>query len=132
MNSTITSAQLRSVLDAERQTWTGPAIAARSSRVAAQVLDGIEARLAALPPEDDAGVWTVLGVWIEDEAIPVGAIAGRHDVHGEQPYEYYEQGTWATSVTADDPDAAQALAAAEMLDQNEDDEDDEDEQETGS
>ena len=84
----------------------------------------------------EPGTWTVLGVWDNDEAVPVGAIEGRHNVHGDPPGEraaaqalregnpefygfdtssFYEQGAWATSVTAPDGDTAQDLAAAEMM-----------------
>lgn len=80
------------------------------------------------------GTWTVLGIWDSDEAVPVGAIAGRHPVHGEAPGDrlrgkllsdpdfygfdtssFYEQGVWAVTVTAPDGDTAQDLAAAEMM-----------------
>lgn len=85
----------------------------------------------------EPGTWTVLGVWDNGEAVPVGAIPGRHDVHGDPPGEraaaqalrdgnpefcgfdtssFYEQGVWATSVTAPDGSTAQELAAAEMMD----------------
>jgi hypothetical protein len=82
--------------------------------------------------EKDA--WTVLGIWDNDEAVPVGAIPGRHEVHGDAPGDrvrdqlmqdpgfygfdtssFYEQGVWATTVTAPDGDAAQDEAVAEMI-----------------
>lgn len=82
----------------------------------------------------DAGTWTVLGIWDNDEAVPVGAIAGTHSVHGEAPGDrlhdqlignpgfcgfdtssFYEQGVWATHITAPSGDAAQDLAVEEMM-----------------
>ena len=82
----------------------------------------------------EKNTWTVLGVWDNDEAVPVGAIAGRHNVYGGAPGErlrdqlladpgfcgfdtssFYEQGVWATVVEAPDGDTAQDIAAAEMM-----------------
>jgi len=57
--------------------------------------------------------YTVIGVWQEDEPIPVGVIAGEHPVHdGDE--RAFPQGRWATSVTAPDSTTAQQLAVAEM------------------
>lgn len=64
----------------------------------------------ALPP---TGVYTVLGVWQDDHAIPIGVIAGRHDVTGGDDSDY-EQGLWAISVDAPDADTAERLAIEEM------------------
>ncbi len=62
-------------------------------------------------PGDDAGMFTVVGVWIDDEPIPVGVIAGHHDVSGGDA-EQFPQGVWATSVSAEhDVDAEQAAVA---------------------
>lgn len=88
----------------------------------------------------DKDTWTVLGVWDNNEAVPVGAVKGRHQVSGDSPGErgnpeygydtssFYEQGVWATTVTAPDADTAQDLAAAGMMHDQDDDEDDEDEE----
>lgn len=59
------------------------------------------------------GVYTVLGVWQDGKAIPVGVIAGRHEVTGGDDSEY-EQGLWALSVEAPDVDTAERLAVEEM------------------
>jgi hypothetical protein len=83
---------------------------------------------------EDKNTWTVLGIWDNDEAVPVGAIAGRHSVHGEAPGDrlrdellgnpgfcgfdtssFYEQGVWAETVEAPDGDTAQDLAAGKMM-----------------
>jgi hypothetical protein len=57
--------------------------------------------------------FTVVGVWRDDEPIPVGVIAGDHEVvDGDGAA--FEQGLWATGVTAPDPATAQAWAVAEM------------------
>jgi hypothetical protein len=63
---------------------------------------------------DHEPVWTVLGVWVGDEAVPIGAIHGQHEVHGENPCDWFPEGVWATSVDAPDEDAAYAAARAEM------------------
>ena len=74
--------------------------------------------------------WTVLGIWDNDEAVPVGAILGTHGVHGERAWRelandpdffgfdtssFYEQGVWAETVTAPDGDTAQDLAVELMM-----------------
>jgi hypothetical protein len=64
----------------------------------------------ALTPQ---GVYTVLGVWQDDNPIPVGVIAGQHAVTGGA-YRQFEQGLWATSVEAPDVDTAERLAVEEM------------------
>lgn len=57
--------------------------------------------------------YTVIGVWQEDEPIPVGVIAGAHPVHdGDQ--RAFPQGLWAASVIAPDSTTAQQFAVAEM------------------
>lgn len=71
------------------------------------------------PPEDAASdpVWTVAGVWIGDDPIPVGVIPGRHDVTGcgaAVAEHISEAGPWATSVTAPDAETAEARAAEAM------------------
>jgi hypothetical protein len=64
----------------------------------------------ALTPPD---VYTVIGVWRDDEPIPVGVIAGEHEVSGGDDSEF-EQGLWATSVAAPDSATAEQLAIDEM------------------
>lgn len=64
----------------------------------------------ALTPPD---VYTVIGVWQNDEPIPVGVIAGEHEVSGGASSEF-EQGVWATSVAAPDSATAEQLAIDEM------------------
>jgi hypothetical protein len=59
-------------------------------------------------------VYTVLGVWDQaDEPVPVGVIAGEHEVTGGAE-DHWEGGLWATSVHASTPDEAEQLAVAEM------------------
>ncbi|GAA1884122.1 hypothetical protein GCM10009687_60630 [Asanoa iriomotensis] len=74
-------------------------------------------RATAYPPSDatdetdNDGAFTVVGVWVDDEPIPVGVIAGRHDVSGGDG-ERFGQGVWAATVDADDErDAEQAAVA---------------------
>lgn len=57
--------------------------------------------------------YTVLGVWEDDEPVPVGVVDGEHQVTGGADRRW-EQGLWATSVTAADPAEAEAAAVAEM------------------
>jgi hypothetical protein len=68
-------------------------------------------RRALTPPE----VYTVIGVWQDDEPIPVGVIAGEHQVGGGDSG-HFEQGVWATCVAAPDSATAEHLATAEMQD----------------
>jgi hypothetical protein len=56
------------------------------------------------------GVYTVLGVWQGDNAIPVGVVAGQHEVTGGGDSEY-EQGLWALSVEAPDGETAEEIQA---------------------
>ena len=57
--------------------------------------------------------YTVIGVWLDDEPIPVGVIAGAHDVtHGHDSE--FGDGSWSTSVAAPDPATAQQAAIDEM------------------
>lgn len=74
---------------------------------------------------EQAGTWTVIGVWNEDEAIVTGTIQGTHAVYGGDNYDAFPQGCWATSVTAPDADTAEDLAVDEMTatlrEDNEDD-----------
>jgi hypothetical protein len=64
----------------------------------------------ALTPPD---VYTVIGVWQDDQPIPVGVIAGDHEVNGGDSSQF-EQGMWATYVTAPDSATAEQLAIGEM------------------
>lgn len=66
-------------------------------------------RRALTPPN----LYTVIGVWQDDEPIPVGVIAGEHDVTDGDLNEF-EDGLWATSVAAPDSATAQHLAIDEM------------------
>lgn len=67
--------------------------------------------------------WTVLGAWINDHALVVGVIEGKHEVHGGDDTAFSDgmeavvedgQGLWATSVEAATAEAAEALAVEEM------------------
>lgn len=131
----ISRAEVQRVLDEVRALWApgSPGTAKSQAEVAAIVISEIERDLAGIPGQDP-GTWTVLGIWDNDEAVPIGAIAGKHDVHGEAPGDrlrnqllgdpdfcgfdtssFYEQGVWAVTVTAPDGDAAQDAAAREMM-----------------
>jgi hypothetical protein len=57
--------------------------------------------------------FTVVGVWDESEAIPVGVIEGQHDVMGGDE-SHWEGGLWATFVEADDAAAAE-VAGVEAI-----------------
>ena len=94
------------------------------------LLDALDAQDTA-----DKDTWTVRGIWDSDEAVLIGAIPGRHQVHGEPPGDrirdelfeanaafygfdtssFYEQGVWAEVVTAPDGDAAQDIAVETMM-----------------
>jgi hypothetical protein len=71
------------------------------------------------PEHDLDNMWTVVGVWIDDVPVPVGVIAGQHEVTGGDIHDEFEQGLWATSVTADHDYAAEEAAVAQMLADNE-------------
>jgi hypothetical protein len=62
-------------------------------------------------------LWTVIGVWVNDAAVPLGVIEGRHAVHVNFDLEEIEdqQGPWAVSVSAPDAKAAEQRAVEEML-----------------
>jgi hypothetical protein len=133
--STVSNDDLHRILREARTRWAAgsPGTAKSQAEVAAIVIGEIERDLAALAAQDES-TWTVLGVWDNDEAVPVGAIPGRHSVHGEAPGDrlrdallsdrgfcgfstssFYEQGVWAVTVTAPDGDAAQDAAVSEMM-----------------
>lgn len=78
---------------------------------------------------EQAGTWTVIGAWIEDEAIVTGVIQGTHAVYGGDDYDAFPQGCWATSAMAPDADTAEAMAVEEMMATLEHDDDDEDDEE---
>jgi hypothetical protein len=59
-------------------------------------------------------VWTVLGLWHEDEPIAVGTIEGEHDVHGGEGA-HALQGPWAEVVKAFTADIAESTAIQRML-----------------
>jgi hypothetical protein len=74
--------------------------------------------------------FTVVGVWDDDEAIPVGVIWGEHSVVGGDD-EHWEGGLWATSVDAADPLAAETAAVDQMAESDDEDDDDQDFRHTG-
>lgn len=59
-----------------------------------------------------ARTWTVIGFWDGDEAVPVGVVAGEHQVTGGDGCS--TEGPWATSVQAPNAAGAEAAAVAEM------------------
>ena len=80
--------------------------ASRVDIVNAEIRHHLQSAARPLPPHPVVGVGG-------DASPPVGVIAGDHPVvNGDQAA--FEQGLWATAVTAHDPDTAQAWAVAEM------------------
>lgn len=81
---------------------------------AARMQDALEAAGRLERPEAaPSQVYTVLGVWDGDKPVPVGVVAGEHKVAGGAE-QHWEQGLWATSVAAADPEDAERAAVAEM------------------
>lgn len=62
---------------------------------------------------DQAGIYTVIGVWKADTPVTVGVVAGEHEVSGGDT-EIFPEGLWATSVGAEDVFAAEDAAVTEM------------------
>jgi hypothetical protein len=56
--------------------------------------------------------YTVIGVWSDNEPIPVAVIVGEHQVHDGATV--VEHGLWSTSVLAPDSTTAQQLAVAQL------------------
>jgi hypothetical protein len=139
MSDTIKRTDIERIINEAREDWQGEWAGKPQREISAMLLKELAQKVSELPdagtaPKPDDGTWTVLGIWDNDEAIPIGAIAGRHDVCGESPGDrlhdelrddpnfcgfstssFYEQGVWAVTVTAADADAAQDLAAREMM-----------------
>jgi hypothetical protein len=74
-----------------------------------------EAAAGQAAPDDEGDGWTVIGVWLSGDPVPVGVIAGNHDVEGGDSEEFPE-GLWATHVGAADVAGAEAAAIQEMSD----------------
>lgn len=68
--------------------------------------------------DDGSSMYTVVGVWVDDEPVPVGVIAGEHEVSGGDDYEQFPQGVWATSVTAAHDLEAERYAIDQMRAEN--------------
>jgi len=60
-------------------------------------------------------LYTVIGVWQDDEPVVVGVIEGDHQVSGGGA-DAFPEGLWATCVDAYDATAADCLATSEMSD----------------
>lgn len=64
-------------------------------------------------------VYTVIGVWKDDQPYPVGTVAGDVEViggfHPDTMIEF-EQGVWAVAVEADSDSDAEDMAIEEMND----------------
>ncbi len=61
--------------------------------------------------------WTVIGFWDGDSPVPVGVVAGDHQVVGGFHPDFqmqYPEGPWATCVDAPTDDEAERLAIEEM------------------
>lgn len=69
------------------------------------------AQLPPPPPREDG--YTVIGVWVGDDPIPVGTVRGRHSVGGGDPDGHFEQGVWATYADGDE-ETAESAAVDEM------------------
>jgi hypothetical protein len=65
--------------------------------------------------EDEDDGYTVIGVWLSDEPVPVGVITGRHFVEGGDD-QAFPEGLWATHVSAGDTGEAETAAIQEMTD----------------
>lgn len=65
--------------------------------------------------EDGSG-WTVLGAWLYDEPVTIGAVRGDHWVYGGD--DAFPEGTWATYVVANDVSGAEAAAIEEVCSWN--------------
>ena len=65
--------------------------------------------------EDEDDGYTVIGVWLSDEPVPVGVITGRHSVEGGDD-QAFPEGLWATHVSAGDTGEAETAAIQEMTD----------------
>lgn len=55
-------------------------------------------------------------MWLGDEPVPVGVIAGDHQVSGGDEGEYFPDSVWATSIAAHDDLEAERYAIDEMRD----------------
>ncbi|MGI5213324.1 hypothetical protein [Plantactinospora sp. CA-290183] len=66
-------------------------------------------------------LYTVLGVWPDEQPVSVGVIVGEHEVHGGDD-SAFDVGLWAISVESTGVDEAQDLAAEDCLTQRRDDE----------
>jgi hypothetical protein len=73
-----------------------------------------EVALLASIADTPTGRYTVTGVWLGSQPVPVAVIAGEHDVCGGDDTAFPD-GLWATSVSAPDAATAQRLAVADML-----------------
>ncbi len=89
--------------------------AAIHRRLADALLPLIEAAERDEVPDPAPGIFTVVGVWLDDRPIPVGVIGGQHQV-ADGDTDTFPEGLWATSVLAEDSSQAQHLAIAEMAD----------------
>lgn len=72
-------------------------------------------RRAETAPDGGGGGYTVIGVWMSDDPVPVGVVCGRHRVDGGDD-EAFPEGLWATYVSADDTDDAETAAIRDMRD----------------
>lgn len=79
-----------------------------------------EAQGAPQPQPADDTEWTVIGVWLGDDPVPAGVVAGQHDVSGGD-FEQFPEGCWAVSVSAPDAELAERAAIAEMRGEDTDD-----------
>jgi hypothetical protein len=75
----------------------------------------IEAAEGGDQPDPPLGIFTVVGVWLDDRPVPVGVIDAAHQVAGGDT-DAFPEGLWVTCVPADDAIHAQRLAVAQMAD----------------
>lgn len=86
--------------------------AARELCAAFRALDDMMTVDGELPAAWRSKFWTVIGVWRDDEPVPLGVINGRHMLDGWD--EEYPDDVWAELTEADDATSAETAAVAKM------------------
>jgi hypothetical protein len=61
--------------------------------------------------------YTVIGVWLDDKPVVVGAIPGHHEVYGGDE-ETFGEGLWFCCVNADDVAEAEQMAKVDVIENN--------------
>jgi hypothetical protein len=103
----------RALLEAEQAADSGAASgAARELCAAFRALDDTMSADGELPAAWSSKFWTVIGVWRDDEPIPLGVINGRHMLDGQD--EECPDDVWAELAEADGASSAETAAVAKM------------------